>query len=166
LDLFDRLYIKWATVALRKQMDSPSRERWDEIVLFLLMSKDPVRIARYRRLEAEGPDSLGGDAYDLWEKMPAYMSNRADGCAGIKTQSELTAYAEAHQDTMSQLMERRGLLELYNTIIAQQEEIERERRTRARRGQTGIIIMGCAGMGAILIMMLVVFIIIALKMAG
>jgi hypothetical protein len=163
MDLFDRLYMKWANTALDKRMDPPSRERWDQIVLFLLMSKDPARIARYRRILAEGPESLGSDAYDLWKKIPEYMSSRAPG---VKTQPQLNAYAEANQGAMRTLMEGRGLLKLYNTIVAQQEEIERERKARARRGQTSVIIMGCAGMGAILIMMLLVFIIIALKMAG
>jgi hypothetical protein len=163
MDLFDRLYMKWAALALDKQLDPPSRTRWDEIVLFLLMSKDPARIARYRRIEADGPETLGSDAYDLWKKIPDYMPARA---AGIKTQPQLEAYAAAHHGKMRELMERRGLLDLYNTIIAQQEEIERERRARARRAQTSVIIMGCAGMGAILIMMLLVFIIIALKMIG
>jgi len=163
MDLFDRLYMKWATVALDKRMDPPSRERWDQIVLFLLMSKDPARVARYRRILAEGPETLGSDAFDLWKKIPEHMSSRAPG---VKTQPQLNAYAEAHLDTMRTLMESRGLLDLYNTIVAQQEEIESERRARARRGQTSVIIMGCAGMGAILIMMLLVFIIIALKMAG
>jgi len=163
MDLFDRLYIKWATFALDKRMDPPSRERWDEIVLFLLMSKDPIRVARYRRIEADGPESLGSDAYDLWKKMPDYMPGRAPG---VKTQPQLNAYAAAHQDSMCGLMEQRGLLDLYNAIVTQQEEIELERKARARRGQTSVIIMGCAGMGAILVMMLLVFIIIALKMLG
>lgn len=163
MDVFDRLYIKWASFALDKRMDPPSRERWDQIVLFLLMSKDPARVARYRRIEAEGPESLGSDAYDLWKKIPEYMSSRAPG---VKTQPQLNAYAEAHQGNMRTLMEQRGLLDLYNTTVTQQEEIERDRKARARRGQTSVIIMGCAGMGAILIMMLLVFIIIALKMLG
>jgi hypothetical protein len=161
LDVFDSLYMKWATVALDKRLDPPSRPRWDEIVLFLLMSKDPVRIARYRRIEADGPDTLGSDAYELWKKMPDYMSCRV---ANVKTQPQLAAYAEANQGAMRQLMERRGLQELYESIITKQQEIEHERRARARRGQTGVLIMGCAGMGAILIMLLVVLVIIALKL--
>jgi hypothetical protein len=163
MDLFDRLYMKWATIALDKQLDPPSRERWDEIVLFLLMSKDPDRVLRYRRIEADGPESVGSDAYDLWKKIPEYMPARAPG---VKTQPQLATYAEAHHGSMRVLMEQRGLLDLYDTIIARQEEIERERRARARRGQTSVIIMGCAGMGAIVIMMLIVFIIIALQMTG
>jgi hypothetical protein len=163
IDLFDRLYLKWAAVALDKQLDPPSRGRWDEIVLFLLQSEDPARIARYRRIQADGPETLGSDAYDLWKKMPDYMPGRAEG---IKTQPQLEAYAAAHHGTMRELMERRGLLDQYNTVIAQQEEIERERRARAKRAQTSVIIMGCAGIGAILIMMLLVFIIIALKLMG
>ena len=163
MDVFDRLYIKWASFALDKRMDPPSRERWDEIVLFLLMSKDPLRMARYRRLESDAPGSLGNDAYDLWKEMPDYMLGSA---TGIKTQPALKAYAEAHQGTMRQLMERRGLLDLYNTIIVQQEEIEQERRVRARRGQTSVIIIGCAGMASILLMILIVFAIIAFKLIG
>jgi hypothetical protein len=163
MDLFDRLFMKWATIALDKQLDPPSRERWDETVLFLLMSKDPDRVLRYRHIEGDGPESLGSDAYDLWKKIPEYMPARAHS---VKTQPQLVAYAEVHHGNMRGLMERRGLLDLYNTIVVQQEEIERERRARARRGQTSVIIMGCAGIGAILIMMLIVFIIIALKMTG
>src|SRR3954469_9159593 len=101
MDLFDRLYMKWATIALDKHRDPPSRERWNEIVLFLLMSKDHARVARYRRIEADGPESLGSDAYDLWKKMPEYMSSRAEG---IKTQPQLNGYAEVHQGTMRELM--------------------------------------------------------------
>src|SRR5436305_6046578 len=97
MDVFDRLYIKWASFALDKRMDPPSRERWDQTVLFLLMSKDPARVARYRRIEADGPESLGSDAYDLWKKMPEYMSSHAPG---VKTQPQLNTYAEAHQGTM------------------------------------------------------------------
>jgi hypothetical protein len=163
VDLFDRLYLKWATLALNKHSGPPSRERWDEIVLFLMMSKDPDRVSRYRRMEADNAESLGNDAYDLWEKMPGYMSRRAPG---VKTEPELKAYAEAHQGAMRELMERRGLLEHYNTIVAEQEIIEQERRARAKRGQKSIIIMGCAGMGAIIIMMLVIFIIIVLKLTS
>jgi len=163
MDVFDRLYMKWATVALDKRLDPPSRPRWDEIVLFLLMSKDPERMARYRRIEADGPDTLGSDAYNLWKKMPDYMSGRA---ANVKTQPQLKAYAEANLGAMRTLMEQRGLQELYDTVIAKQEEIEQERRARARRGQTNVMIMGCAGMGAILIMLLVVLVIIALKLTS
>jgi hypothetical protein len=163
LDLFDRLYMKWASTALDRQRDPPKRERWDEIVLFLLMSKDPLRMARYRRLESDAPGSLGNDAYDLWKEMPDYMLGSA---RGIKTQPALKAYAEANEGTMRQLMERRDLLDLYNTIIAQQGEIEQERRARARRGQTSIIIIGCAGMASILLMILIVFAMIAFKLIG
>jgi Asp/Glu/hydantoin racemase len=67
---------------------------------------------------------------------------------------------------MRDLMERRGLLDRYDTIIAAQEELERERRVRAKRSQRSIIIMGCAGMVTILIMMIVVFTIIIVKMGG
>jgi len=163
MDLFDRIYIKWATVALNKHMEAPSRERWDQIVLLLLDSKDPDRVRRYHRLEANGPEGLGSDAYELWEQVPSYMSSRAQG---VKTEPQLNAYAEAHQAAMRTLMERRGLLDRYNTIIAEQEQIEQERLARARRSQTTIVIMGCAGMGLILIMMLTVFIIIALKLTS
>ncbi len=162
MDLFDRIYTRWATYALDHRLDPPSRERWDEIVLFLLISKDPLRIARYRRMEADGQESLGGDAYDLWKKIPDDMPGRL---TGIKTVSAVKAYAEGHQDTMRELMERRGMADHYTSIIAEQAEIERERRARGKRGQTSIIIMGCAGMGAILIMILIVLFIIVLQMA-
>lgn len=161
LDLFDRIYLKWGTYALNHRLDPPQRERWDEIVLFLLMSKDPVRMARYKRIEADGPESLGSDAYELWRKLPDYMPARLPE---LNTVALLKAHAEAHPGTMRALMERRNLGDLYSTIIAEQEEIEKERRARAKRGQQSIIIMGCAGMGAILIMILTVMFIILLQM--
>jgi hypothetical protein len=132
-------------------------------VLLLLLSKDPDRVQRYHRIEATGPESLGSDAYDLWLKMPEYMLNRT---VKRNTQSALKAYETAHQGTMGELMERRGLGDLYNTILAQQEEIERWRRAKARKGQTNVIIIGCAGMGAILIMILTVLLIIGLQMTS
>jgi len=164
LDLFDRLYMKWASEALNKRPGPPSRDRWDQIVLLLLTSKDPERMIRYRRLEASGPESLGSDAYELWEKMPDYMPDRV--AVGITTLPELQAYAQAHEGAMRDQMERRGLLDRYDTIIAEQEELERERQARAKRSQRSIIIMGCAGMVTILIMMIVVFTLIAIQMGG
>ena len=162
-DTFDRLYSKWANYALDRRKDPPSRERWDLTVLFLLMSEDPDRVTRYHRIEANGPDTLGSDAFELWSKTPDYTPNRV---APVRTQADLRAYEIAHRGSMRELMEARGLAERYRTIAAEQEEYERIRREKARRGQTSVIIIGCAGMGAILIMILTVLFIIALQMAG
>ena len=164
MDLFDRIYLKWATRALTKYAGPPSRERWDEIVLLLLMSKDPERVVRYRRMEADGPESLGSDAYDLWEKMPDYMPNRV--APGVKTEADLQAYAGLLQGSMRELMDRRGLGDLYNRIVAEQEEIERARQAKAKQSQRSIMIMGCAGMVTILIMMIVVFTLIIIKLGS
>src|SRR5688572_742052 len=75
-DPFDRLYKRWAEYAVEKHLDPPSREMWDKIVLLLISSKDPERSRLYRRIDAEGPDSLGSDAYDLWLKVPGYTAGR------------------------------------------------------------------------------------------
>ncbi|MFL5733163.1 MAG: hypothetical protein ACJ78Q_08180, partial [Chloroflexia bacterium] len=58
-DPFDRIYAHWAGQAMKSAEDHPSRERWDSIVLRLILSEDPQRVARYRNLEATGPGSLG-----------------------------------------------------------------------------------------------------------
>jgi hypothetical protein len=162
-DPFDRLYSRWANYALDKRLDPPSRERWDDTVLFLLMSQDPERVALYKDIARGHGESLGADVYELWSKMPDYFVNRA---APVKTQAELKAYEQAHLGSMKALMEARGLGERYNAILAEQVEHDRVRSEKAKRSQNTILIMGCAGIGAIVIMMLVVFLIIALQMAG
>jgi hypothetical protein len=162
-DPFDRLYSKWAGLALERRDDVPSRERWDSAVLFLLLSEDPDRVARYRRVEANGPESLGSDAFELWSKLPNYMPNRN---APVRTQNDLRTYEILHRGAMQELMEARGLGERYSAIVAEQEEYELQRKAKARRGQTSVMIMGCAGMGAILIMMLTVLLIIGLQLTS
>jgi hypothetical protein len=160
-DPFDRVYSKDANRAVDGNQNPPSRERWDEIVLFLLMSKDPQRVARYRIVESHASESLGADAHELWSKMPNYMPNKV---AQVRTRSELRAYEAAHLGSMQRLMEARGLGERYKLMITEQEEYARLRREKARRGQTSVIVMGCVGIGAILIMMLIVFFIILFQL--
>lgn len=162
-DPFDRLYSRWANHALDKRVDPPSRERWDEIALFLLCSRDPERVARYRDIASWRGEGLGADAYELWDKMPDYTVNKS---AGVKTQKELEAYEAANRGTMRTLMEARGLGERYREIVAAQVEYDRIRQERAKRAQNSVLIMGCAGMGAIVLMIMVVFLIIALQMTG
>ena len=162
-DPFDRLYSRWANHALDKRLDPPSRERWDVIVLFLLSSADPERVGRYRDVGLGRGESLGADAYELWDKTPDYVANKT---ARVKTQKELNAYEAAHVGSMRQLMEARGLGERYRAIVEGQAEYDRARRERAKRAQNSVLVMGCAGMGAILLMMLIVFLIIALQLMG
>lgn len=162
-DPFDRLYSRWASYALDKGLAPPSRERWDATVLFLLSSQDPERVARYRDVVLGRGDSLGTDAYELWEKTPDYVPNRS---ARVKTQRELQIYEAAHLGSMRTLMEARGLGERYKAIVAGQVEYDRVRREKAKKAQNSVLIMGCAGMGSILLMMLSVLLIIALQMTG
>jgi Asp/Glu/hydantoin racemase len=95
--------------------------------------------------------------------MPDYTVNKS---AGVKTQKELEAYEAANRGTMRTLMEARGLGERYREIVAAQVEYDRIRQERAKRAQNSVLIMGCAGMGAIVLMIMVVFLIIALQMTG
>lgn len=162
-DPFDKLYSRWANFALDKRLNPPSRERWDDTVLFLLMSQDPERVLLYKDISRGRGDSLGADAYELWSKMPDYFTNRS---APVKTQNELRAYEDAHVGSMRVLMESKGLGERYQAILAEQIEYDRVRREKAKRSQNTIMIMGCAGIGSIVIMMLVVFLIIGLQLAG
>jgi hypothetical protein len=161
-DVFDRIYLKWAEHALSKGTSPPSRERWDAIVLRLILSRDPTRIARYTYLEAQSDESLGADAFELWSKTPAYTPNLS---VSIKDRDALRAYAEAHLGSMRRLMEGQRLGERYEQIVADYEDYLVERKARARRGQQQVMIIGCAGMGAIVVMMLTVLLVIVLQMA-
>ena len=162
-DPFDRLYSRWANHALDNSLDPPSRERWDTIVLFLLSSQDPERMLRYRDIASGRGESLGSDAYELWAKTPNYMPAKS---ACVKTQRELKAYEVAHIGSMCKLMEARGLGKRYRSIITEQVEYDKARRERARRAQNSVLIMGCAGIGAIVLMMLAVGLVIALQLTG
>src|SRR5687767_6651605 len=104
-DPFDRLYKRWAEHAIGKRTDPPSRERWDQIVSFLLQSEDPERRRRYSYIESYGSETLGADAYALWEKMPEYTENRSVPAA---TWPELNAYEELHRGSMARLMQAQG----------------------------------------------------------
>lgn len=161
-DPFDRLYLQWAAHAMEKRLDPPSRERWDVIVLRLILSKDPNRVARYKRLEAGGEESLGADALELWQKTPSYTPNLS---VKVKDRAALHAYAQSQTGSMRRLMEGQGEGERYAQIVSEYEAYLAERKARAKSGQRSVLIMGCAGMGAILIMMLTVLLIIALQMA-
>lgn len=161
LDPFDKLYNRWAIFTLDKRRDPPSRERWDEIVLFLLTSRDPARQARYLDVASGKGESLGADAYKLWTDMPEDASGRT---APVHTKKEFAEYEKAHIGSMRGLMEARGLGERYNSIVAGQVAFDAARSQRARKAQTSLIIMGCAGIGAIILMMLAVLLIIGLQM--
>ena len=160
-DPFDKLYSKWAIFALDKRRDPPSRERWDEIVLFLLTSRDPARQARYLDVASGKGESLGADSYKLWTEMPEDTPGRA---APVHTKKEFAEYEKAHVGSMRGLMEARGLGERYNSIVTGQVAFDTARSQRARKAQTSLIIMGCAGIGAIILMMLAVLLIIGLQM--
>ena len=170
-DPFDRLYTRWAEHAWRKHLDAPSRERWDEIVLRLISSEDPARVRLYKRIEAMGDDTLGGDAYELWSKMPDYTANRS---VPLKTLAELAEYAARHHGSMRRLMEAKGLGEKYGEIVAAQKP-KRSRfsidpddpadKPRVRRSQMSVLVIGCAGMLALLLMVLTALLIIALGLA-
>ncbi len=162
-DPFDRLYSRWANHALDRRLDPPSRERWDATVLFLLSSEDPERMARYRDIGLGRGESLGADAYELWAKTPDYFENKS---AHMKTQRELNEYEQTHRGSMRSLMEARGLGDRYRAMVERQVEYDRVRKEKAKRAQNRILVMGCAGMGTILLMMLVVFLIIALQLVG
>ncbi len=162
-DPFDRLYKRWAELSLDKNPAPPSRERWDLTVLFLLSSQDPERVRRYTNVEATGPESLGSDAYDLWGKMPPYTPNLS---AVVHTLPELRAYEKEHRGSMRRLMAERALLGRYDAIVQAQDQYWHTRKAKAAKGQTSVIIIGCAGMAAILMMALTVLLIIALKWNG
>jgi hypothetical protein len=162
-DPFDTLYDHWANYALDKNTDPPSKRRWDEAVYFLLRSEDPTRRARYRRIASTQQGSLGADAYDLWKQLPDYTPDKH---APVKKKSDLSYYAAVNAGSMARYMEAMGQGERYRRILAEQAEIEQRRREKARRGQTGVIIIGCVALASIAVMILTVFLIIALRMAG
>jgi hypothetical protein len=162
-DPFDKLYSKWATFALGKRRDAPSRERWDVIVMFLLTSRDPARQERYVDVASGKGESLGSDAYKLWLEMPDDAPNRA---APAHTKEELAEYEKEHRGSMRAVMEARGLGERYNSIVTGQVAFDTARSQRARKAQTSLIIMGCAGIGAIILMMLAVLLIIGIQVLG
>jgi hypothetical protein len=163
VDPFDKLYSKWATFALVKRRDAPSRERWDAIVMFLLTSRDPARQERYVDVASGKGESLGSDAYKLWLEMPDDAPNRT---APARTNKELAEYEKAHLGSMRAVMEARGLGERYNSIVTGQVAFDTARSQRARKAQTSVLIMGCAGIGAIILMMLAVLLIIGVQLMG
>jgi hypothetical protein len=160
-DPFDRIYAYGARHAIDARDDPPSRERWDAIVLRLILSEDPDRIARYRNLEAIGPATLGEDAYELWLKMPTYMPNRSVPAANW------AGYEAEQRGSMRRLMEAEGLLDKYSVIAEAQQraymEQQAARKARAKSAQRSVLIIGCAGMTFIVFMMLTVLLIIAIK---
>jgi len=156
-DPFDRLYERWAAHAVDEHPTTPSREIWDKIVLFLISSKDRERIRLYRRIDAEGPGSLGSDAYELWRKVPNYTANRS---IPFTNWADFNVYVKAHKGSMRQVMEKEGLGERYNTIL----EEAAARKARAKRGQAGVLTMGCIGLSAIAFMALTVLLIIGLRL--
>lgn len=162
-DPFDRLYKRWAELSLDKHPAPPSRARWDLTVLFLLSSQDPERTRRYENVEVTGAESLGSDAYDLWSKMPPYTP---DLSVAVRTLAELRAYEKEQRGSMKRLMAARDMLARYDAIVATQEEYWKGRKAKAAKAQTSIVIIGCAGMAAILMMALTVLLIIALKWNG
>jgi hypothetical protein len=163
VDPFDKLYSKWATYALDKRRDPPSRERWDAIVMFLLTSRDPARQERYVDVASGKGESLGSDAYKLWLEMPDDASNKT---APVRTKEELAEYEKEHLGSMRTVMEARGLGERYNSIVTEQVAFDTARSQRARKAQTSVVIMGCVGIGAIILMMLTVLLIIGLQVLG
>ena len=161
-DPFDRIYAHWSGEAIATREDPPSRERWDSIVLRLILSEDPERVLRYRNLEATGSGTLGGDAYELWRKMPTYMPNRSVPAA------TWADYEPAQRGSMRRLMQAQGLLDRYSLVAeaAQRAYVEQQqaREARARSAQRSVLLVGCAGMALIALMMLTVFLIIAIKL--
>jgi hypothetical protein len=159
-DPFDRLYARWAKQTVRANHDPPSRERWDMIVLRLILSEDPDRVRRYRYIETSGQDSLGADAFELWSKTPKYTPNLSVSREGFEV------YEEAQRGSMRRLMEQQGLLERYDAIVAAQGQrvLTPEEKARAQRAQQQVLIMGCAGIGLIGVMVLIVLLIMAVKL--
>jgi hypothetical protein len=165
-DPFDRVYRHWAETAVKQHLDPPSRERWDKIVLRLILSEDPARVRRYRLLEDSGPEGLGADAYELWQKTPPYTENLSIKFAGWP---DFDAYEQAQRGSMKRLMEGQGLGERYRLMV---EAREQHRRTpeydpaRVKRAQTSVVIIGCVGIALIGVMMLAVLVIIAVRLGG
>jgi len=160
-DPFDRIYLEWAKHALTKRANPPSRERWNLIVSRLILSEDPARVRRYKWLESTLPESLGADAYELWQKTPEYTPNLS---IPLKSLPELEAYDLEQRGSMRRFMETQGLGERYDTLVRDYDQYLAERKTRIKRGQTQVMIMGCAGIGLILVMMASVFVVIFLQL--
>jgi hypothetical protein len=160
LDPFDKLYDRWATYVMERHKNPPSREQWDAAVMFLLNSRDPDRQARYIDVASGKAESLGADAYKLWMEMPDTAPNKN---APVTKKKDLPEYEKAHYGAMRAVMEARGQGERYNNIITGQVALDEARSKRVRKAQTSVVIMGCAGIGAILIMMLAVLLIIGLQ---
>ncbi|MDQ3928827.1 MAG: hypothetical protein M3328_06735, partial [Chloroflexota bacterium] len=117
---------------------------------------------------AAGDDTLGGDAYELWSKMPTYTANRS---IPVKTLPELRGYAAQHLGSMRRLMEAKGLGEKYEGILSARkprssalsiDPDDPADKPRVRRSQMGVLAIGCAGMLALLLMVLTALLIIAL----
>ncbi len=162
-DPFDRLYLEWAKDALKERLDPPSRERWDAIVLRLILSEDPSRVKRYRWIESTLPESFGADASELWRKTPDYTPNLS---VPLKTVAALEEYVQTHEGSMRRLMESQGLGERYAALLADYEQYLTDRKARIKRGQTQVLVIGCAGISFILVMILSVFLIIFLRLNG
>ena len=156
-DPFDRLYRTWAERAFHERINPPSREMWDKIVMLLISSKDAERIRLYRRIDAEGPGSLGADANDLWRKVPGHTANRS---IPFTSSDDFNSYVKAHEGSMRQVMETAGQGERYNTIL----EEATARKVQARRGQAQVLTMGCIGLSLIAFMALTVLLIIGLRL--
>ncbi len=159
-DPFDLLYKRWAYY-VGKRNNPPSRERWDAIVLRLILSQDPNRIRRYSYIEAAGSDSLGSDAFGLWSKTPGYTPNLT-----VPKGEDFAVYEQAHRGSMRRLMESQGLGDRYEAIIQAQVQHEKARKARATHAQTNIFLMGCVGMSLLAFMVLTVLLVIALKYLG
>ena len=160
-DAFDRLYTHWAEQAASEGLDPPSRERWDAIVLRFVLSEDPARIQRYRRIDATGPDTLGSDVYELWGKLPTYTPNLKVTAEGFE------AYDETHRGSMRRLMEEQGLLDRYDALLegrVARRELTEEEKVRAKGEQRSVMIIGCAGIAFLVMMALTVTLIIFLKL--
>jgi hypothetical protein len=166
-DPFDRVYSYWAEQAIGQRKEPPSRERWDAIVLRLILSEDPDRMRRYRNLEATGPGSLGADAYELWSKMPAYTPNLSVPSGNWP---DFHAYEEAHRGSMKRHMGGQGLLDTYNEMVSgerrsqEPKELTEAQQAKAKRAQANVMIIGCVGMAAIAFMILTVLLIIAFQL--
>lgn len=164
-DAFDRLYRRWAEYALSKNLDPPARERWDLIVWRLVSSLDPNRIVRYSRIDADGPDSLGADAYELWSKTPTYTPGLS---IKAKTMREVGEYEQRTRGSMRVLLESKGQLDLYERMLqADATHVlprTTEEQARARKAQIRVLTIGCIGISIIVFMALTVLLIAAVKL--
>jgi len=155
-DPFDKLFKLWGEHGLSKNLDPPSRERWDFLILRLLLSKDPARVQRYRNVLSQADESLGADAYELWRKMPPYTPNLT---AKAKTRTAFEVYEKAHRGAMRRYMEEQGLTAMYEEIAERQRAVQ----AKTKRAQLGVVVIGCVGMSLLAFMVLTVLLIIALQ---